>query len=203
MLLCHLSIWNCRLLAFRAKKLFYQTILTTPPLLFWACSQLLQWLSGSSPRRSCCVLLFCSLELSVCHLLCSLELVAARCRCVLVVHLWLRMWEVTLLPCADQAMALCSVVVMVMITAWVWSMWWAEDDYIHTPPCSVCNCPKHLKVSIENDLYMKITRQSHTYSVTIYNTHTSELAKSNFKFKILSNNDDDNFLIFYIENKPY
>ena len=47
LLLCHLSIWNCRLLAFRAKKLLYQTILTTPPLLFWAGSQLLQWLSGS------------------------------------------------------------------------------------------------------------------------------------------------------------
>ena len=35
------------MLAFGAKKLLYQTILTTPPLLFWAGSQLLQWLSGS------------------------------------------------------------------------------------------------------------------------------------------------------------
>ena len=35
------------MLAFRAKKLLYQIILPTPPLLFWAGSQLLQWLSGS------------------------------------------------------------------------------------------------------------------------------------------------------------
>ena len=35
MLFCHLSIWNCRLVAFRAKQLLYQTILTTPSLLFW------------------------------------------------------------------------------------------------------------------------------------------------------------------------
>ena len=46
-------------------------------------------------------------------LLCSLELVAARCccRCVLVVQLWLRMREVTL-PRADHGavlLALCSV----------------------------------------------------------------------------------------------
>ena len=110
LLLCHLSVWNCRLLAFRAKNLLYQTILTTPPLLFWAGSQLLQWLLGSSLGRSCCLPLFCSLELSMCRLLCSLELVAARCRCELVVQLWLRMGEVTLLPRADQTMALCSVV---------------------------------------------------------------------------------------------
>ena len=47
LVLCHLSIWNCRLLAFGAEKLLYQTILATPPLLFWAGSQLLQWLLGS------------------------------------------------------------------------------------------------------------------------------------------------------------
>ena len=113
LLLCHLSVWNCRLLAFRAKNLLYQTILTTPPLLFWAGSQLLQWLSGSSLGLSCCLPLFCSLELSMCRLLYSLELVAARCRCrcVLVVQLWLRMREVTL-PRADHGavlLALCSV----------------------------------------------------------------------------------------------
>ena len=44
----------------------------------------------------------------------SLELAAGRYRCVLVVQLWLRMWEVTLLPRADQIMALCSVVVMMI-----------------------------------------------------------------------------------------
>ena len=63
--------------------------LATPPLLFWAGSQLFQWYSGSSLGFSCCLPLFCSLELSVCRVLCPLELVAARCRCrcVLVVQL--------------------------------------------------------------------------------------------------------------------
>ena len=44
----------------------------------------------------------------------SLELAAGRYRCVLVVQLWLRMWEVKLLPRgADQIVALCSVVMMI------------------------------------------------------------------------------------------
>ena len=114
LLLCHLSIWNCRLLAFRAKKLLYQTILTTPPLLFWAGSQLWQWLSGSLFSGSF-VLCAAFLLLGVVCVPLALLLGVGGWQISLRagVQLWLRMWEVTLLPHADQTMALCSVVVVI------------------------------------------------------------------------------------------